>query len=330
VISSKWSNDFPEFFQKLEFLKAKLEDFKNQHQNQTVAIACSGGVDSMFLAHFVQTYIPNLNFLCIIIDHSLQKNSCHTAHQTKETLGFCGIDSVILTWKHEEIQTGIEEKARNARYKLITDFCKSNQINHVLVAHHVDDKIETFFMNSMRGTGLQGLISMREYFVRHKINFFRPMLSLLEKSQIVKYMTTNNLKWIEDETNKNINFTRNNIRQMLCINSVQKNGILNTIQTLENALNDFDIAFKNKLDANWNVVGHTIQVNLKFLQALTTTEFRMCIIKIMDHFEIMHEVRQKSIYFFQEWLENPRGKYQISHIAFQRSEQNIVAFKINR
>lgn len=157
-----------------------------------IAIACSGGVDSIFLAKITAEVCQQLNIKLygLVVNHNLQENSNAVAHGTQNILQNWGIETVILTWSHENIETGIEESARNARYNLITDFCKKNSITSVLLAHHIDDKIETFFMNAMRGTGLQGISSMREITQKNGITFYRPMLYLCDKPYICNCKNT--------------------------------------------------------------------------------------------------------------------------------------------
>ena len=201
----------------------------------TIYIACSGGVDSMFLAKICLEGLDKKVF-AIIVNHNLQTSSKQVAIDTLKVLNSWGINGIILEWTHGNIANGIEEEARNARYSLITEFCKKNNIKSVMLAHHIDDKIETFLMNSMRGTGLKGLTSMQEYSEINGIKFFRPMIDCVEKSHILEFMTQNQLPWFEDETNQDVKFTRNNIRNSFYFTKQQKAGILTTIKNLENEL----------------------------------------------------------------------------------------------
>ncbi len=202
----------------------------------TVAVACSGGVDSMFLARITSAILPN-RMMAIIINHNLQEESYSTAKHTQNILLQWGIKSTILHWEHDKITVAIEERARRARYNLITSYCRDNNINKVLLAHHIDDKIETFLMNSMRGSGLRGLSSMRSKVTMYGIQFLRPMVNIVEKKDILQYMQSNNFPWFEDETNKDAKFTRNGIRKMLCLTSLQKMGIIQTIANIESEHN---------------------------------------------------------------------------------------------
>ena len=199
----------------------------------TVCVACSGGIDSMFLTKICSEMLQNKKVFAIIVNHNLQESSSEVAKNTLKIVNSWGVNGVILEWTHEGIANSIEELARNARYSLIAEFCNKNEIKSVMLAHHIDDKIETFLMNSMRGTGLKGLTSMQEFSEINGIEFFRPMINCVEKSQIIEFMTRREIKWFEDETNQDKKFTRNNIRHSFEFTSQQKAGILRTIQNLD-------------------------------------------------------------------------------------------------
>jgi tRNA(Ile)-lysidine synthase len=206
-----------------------------QHTNSlsTVCVACSGGVDSMFLTRICSEIIQNKKIFAIIINHNLQESSKKVANDTLKTVNSWGVNGIVLEWLHGGISSSLEELARNARYSLITEFCIKNNIKSVMLAHHIDDKIETFLMNAMRGTGLKGLTSMQEFSEINGVQFFRPMISCIEKSQIIEFMIQYQIQWFEDWTNQDTKFTRNNIRHSFEFTTQQKTGILKTIQNLD-------------------------------------------------------------------------------------------------
>lgn len=197
------------------------------------AIACSGGVDSMFLVRILLKCLDHTLMTVIIIDHRLVDSNYLNAKETATVISGLGIKHCILTWVHGQVLSGIEEKARIARYDLIKDFCLKNDIKYVVLAHHIDDKIETFFMNAMRGVGVCGLTSMRKVMQNNGITYIRPMLYLVEKHQIVNYMSQNNIPWFEDQSNTDDTFQRNRMRKMLKLTSNEKQNILTTIKNLE-------------------------------------------------------------------------------------------------
>src|SRR5690606_33588095 len=81
--------------------------------------------------------------------------------------------------------------------------------DYIVTAHHLDDSLETFFINLSRGTGLEGLLGIRE-----NENVIRPLLDF-SKSQIQQYASENNLNWREDISNASDKYLRNKIRHHL-------------------------------------------------------------------------------------------------------------------
>lgn len=274
------------------------------------AIACSGGVDSMFLLHLLAGNFPPGRMVVIIVDHRLQDCSRHHAQSTASIAAALGIKHCILTWNHDAIISGIEEKARTARYALIRDFCLENNIKHVVLAHHIDDKIETFFMNAMRGVGIGGIASMREVVQKHGITYIRPMLYLAEKRQIVDYMKVHNIPWFEDISNRNDAFKRNKIRKILNITANEKRNILTTIQNLE-AEYDYKMALIHNLVQEHVVSGNiSAEISIAGISAIPKVHFRDFILTVI--FEKIYryakwEVRESAVQLLYNFIYSTRS-----------------------
>lgn len=311
-----------------------LENFLKSFtgDGQPVAVACSGGVDSMFLTVFSASILQKqgTNLISIIVDHKLQANSTHNALQTQKTLQKHGVSSVILTWHHEKIQTAIEEKARKARYLLISNYCKENNIKKVMLAHHIDDKIETFLMNSMRGTGLDGITSMRQHHTMHGIEYFRPILFLLEKAQIVEYMQAHFIPWIEDDTNQNITFTRNNIRHAINLTPAQKQGILQTAKNLDDIRENLNSEVETFFQKYALVDNFTVRFSVEISRLNREILFRVIkkTVAIVNT-ECNVEIRQKSIKRLYSWLsgDNAQHKITLAHCVFEKTKTGVKVYK---
>jgi tRNA(Ile)-lysidine synthase len=101
---------------------------------------------------------------------------------------------------------GIEGEARDLRYKEI----RKKQKGVVALGHHQNDQAETLLLQLLRGSGLKGLAGMPEFDEERK--FWRPMLNI-KKELLEKYASENDIKYIKDESNEDINFDRNFIRK---------------------------------------------------------------------------------------------------------------------
>ncbi len=113
-----------------------------------IAIGVSGGADSLALmilaANWQKKHAKNTKLFVLCVDHGLRKNSHAEALMVEKYATALGLSCQIIVWKHPQVTSALEEKARVARYKLIGDFCKQNNINHLLIAHHSGDDAETF------------------------------------------------------------------------------------------------------------------------------------------------------------------------------------------
>lgn len=182
------------------------------------AIALSGGGDSMALLHALKT-APNLHS-ALIVDHGLRGESADESKLTKARAEALGIKAHILTWKPGTLKSGLQEKARQARYNLMGEFCRRWDIPLLLTAHHQGDQAETLVMRYDKGTDWRGAAGMsREKYAPlwpelAEITLCRPLLSV-RKVEILEYLDAHDINWVEDPSNANRDFTRVRIRQKL-------------------------------------------------------------------------------------------------------------------
>lgn len=185
-------------------------DFMRQYSNQKLAVAVSGGVDSVCLLCWLAQL--RQDFVCLHVNHGLRANADIETEYVKDLCKKLGVGCQIFYWTGEKPVNGLEAAAREARYNLMTDYCQENGIDALLVAHHADDQIETFLMNLGRGSGLYGLSAMRTESWRNGVKIVRPLLKVYRK-EIKKYCEDNNIKYFQDEMNDDPHYTRVRIRQ---------------------------------------------------------------------------------------------------------------------
>ena len=75
----------------------------------------------------------------LIVDHGLRSGSAAEALQVAGWLDRRGIERRILKWRGEKPETGIQATAREARYRLLTAWCRRHDVFHLLVGHHLED-----------------------------------------------------------------------------------------------------------------------------------------------------------------------------------------------
>ncbi|MGL1919599.1 MAG: tRNA lysidine(34) synthetase TilS [Hyphomicrobiales bacterium] len=189
-----------------------------------VAVAVSGGGDSMalLLALHSLTETPDkpLKIVALTVDHNLRENAKEEAKQVGIWCQNLGIEHQVLTWQFEQAPTtAIQEKARNARYQLMGDYCAGHGIQKLFVAHNLEDNAETMFMRLKRGAGLKGLSSIAEVSQRivkasQTIQIIRPLLDI-EREELRSYLRDHKQAWFDDVSNENEKFERVKIRNHL-------------------------------------------------------------------------------------------------------------------
>ena len=125
----------------------------------------------------------------------------------------------------------IQLAARTLRYDWFKAIIKEKKLDHILTAHHTDDSLETFLINMIRGTGLDGLTGIPE----RNENILRLLLPFT-REQIEKYAEDNTIDWRDDSSNIETKYVRNKIRHDVIPVLKQLNPSLLTSfnKTLEN------------------------------------------------------------------------------------------------
>ncbi len=189
----------------------KFADFVHKYHDTPLAVAVSGGVDSVCLLHWMVA-AGMKNITALHVNHGLRPSAGVEADYVRALCGTLGVPCKIFQWSGDKPSTGLEAAARNARYQMMTDWCRENNISHLAVAHQADDQIETFLMNLGRGSGLYGLAAMRSESIRDGIKILRPLLGTF-RSELVQYCQDNNIQYFSDEMNYDDKYTRVKIRQ---------------------------------------------------------------------------------------------------------------------
>ena len=180
---------------------------------ETIAVAVSGGIDSICLLDFLNKNKNQLeiNIVAVNVDHSIRDTS---HNDTEFVANFCKkigvpcykfkVDVPLLA---KEMKAGIEESARIARYKIFDSVVQKGLADKVAIAHHQSDQAETILLNLFRGSGLKGASGMD---AKQGI-YIRPMINT-SKNEILRYAKEQGLEYVTDETNSDTSYSRNFIR----------------------------------------------------------------------------------------------------------------------
>jgi len=256
----------------------KFENYLDINENFTVAV--SGGPDSLALTFLAKIYsIKNfLNVKYFIVDHKLRKNSTIEAKNVKKLLKKFSINLNILTWNGTKPKKNIQSIARNKRYKLLVNETKKFKIRNILLGHHLDDLFENFFIRILRGSGLNGLVSLDQKTQNEKVNLIRPLLNFDKKDLIYisKYIFGS---FVEDPSNVDDKFKRIKIRNFLKqleTEGLDRNKFLLTIKNLKFSNETIKFYTKKNLTKNISFLEKKKSIVLKenFFNHSTEVVFR--------------------------------------------------------
>lgn len=187
---------------------------ENHITAKTFAVGVSGGADSLALALMFKEVYPNYRLVALTVDHGLRPTSSAEAQYVSQIMKQYDIEHHILVWEGEKPETGIEEQARLARYRLLCSWCKKHNIKFLATAHHLHDQAETFLMRLQRGSGLFGLSGMGGVTQYNDIFILRPLLDV-HPDELKKFLRLKGIEWIEDESNQCTDFLRVKMRKSL-------------------------------------------------------------------------------------------------------------------
>lgn len=192
-------------------------------KNPHVAVGVSGGPDSIALIFLVNKWIKlrNGKLTAIIFDHRIRDNSKNESFEVRTILKNLNINSVILRAQRNNLTKKNMSQARNNRLSGLINFCKRKKILHLFLGHHYDDNIETYLIRKINGSNFEGLGSMEELSYFNQIQLLRPLLKIQKKS-ILTFNKKNNLVYLNDPSNKDLNYTRVKVRNFLESENYQK------------------------------------------------------------------------------------------------------------
>jgi len=179
-------------------------------KNKKLLVAISGGIDSVVLVYLLN----QLNFDISLAHCNFQLRGEDSDQDEKFVKKLADkLQLPIFTKSFATTEFAKKEKlsiqlaARKLRYDWFKVIIKENKLDHILTAHHADDSLETFLINMIRGTGLDGLTGIPE----RNENILRLLLPFT-REQIEKYAEDNTIVWRDDSSNVETKYVRNKIR----------------------------------------------------------------------------------------------------------------------
>jgi tRNA(Ile)-lysidine synthase len=183
-----------------------------------VAVAVSGGSDSMALLRLVELWHTQPNgpreIYALTVDHGLRPESADEAQQVARWCATLGIPHQVLKWLGDKPATGIQAKARQARYDVMSQWCRDAKVPVLMTAHTADDQAETVAMRRERTTSDRSLAAIWPENEWRGVKLLRPLLGERRES-LRDYLNDIGQLWLEDPSNQNRTFERVRLRDSL-------------------------------------------------------------------------------------------------------------------
>ncbi len=302
-------------FENFPFLKEKK-----------ILVACSGGLDSIVLAYVLHQSgfgitLAHCNFSLrgeesdgdeeFVVSLS-KKWKVPVFTQTFDTIGYA---------KKNHLST--QMAARQLRYTWFLELSEILNIEYIATAHHLDDDLETFLINTTRGTGLKGLTGIPE--INGKI--VRPLLPF-SREEIQHFANENGINWREDSTNASTKYLRNKIRIEVIPKLKEENEqVLQNFKNTRNHLKDSQSLIEDYIGLVYKIAIEEIadgyRINIEKLKSLPNTKALV--------YELLHPFN------FKEWgdvyhlLDAQSGKQVVSetHILLKDREYLYLKSRVS-
>ncbi len=181
-------------------------------KDKKIGLAVSGGLDSMVLLDLAIK--SSANIIVVNIDHGIRgevskQDSLFVKKVCQEKGVQCLHFPINVPAQQAQDGESIELVARKMRYQIFNSLLTQRTVDIIALAHHQNDQTETLLMRIFRGTGIRGLKGITD-----SDRFVHPFIKY-SKAQLLEYAKANNIEYREDATNKEIDYTRNFIRNKI-------------------------------------------------------------------------------------------------------------------
>ena len=228
------------------------------NKEDKIAIALSGGVDSIVLFHLLVTeYKDSYKELVVFhINHGLREESYEEAGFVEKFVKDFDVkfykEELNMSDLERDSHTSEEMLARELRYQAFNKMAKLEGVTKLLTAHHKNDQVENILMRLLTGRSIDHSLAICEEIEMAGLTIYRPLLNSL-KAELEEYAKEKNLHYYVDATNFDTDYTRNNIRHNIVpllndINSGSFDNLINFANYYQNINNNLKKAILSNKD----------------------------------------------------------------------------------
>ena len=320
--------DYKELLEIYSIFKKKLKSSKKK----SFLVAVSGGPDSLALTALAKAYSyeNKCNVYFALIDHNIRKNSLKEATLVKKLLNKYKINLNILKNK-KLIDRNIQSQAREIRYNLLVAYCRKKKIKTILTAHNLEDQVETFFIRLSRGSGLQGLSSMKQVSkIKEDINLMRPLLDC-KKKKLINMSKTIFGKYFKDPSNKNTKYLRTRVRNLKTVletSGINYDQIFKSIKNLGSSRDTLNLYFNKIYNEVVIKKKNYVLIVLKQFDSLNQEmKIRVLGKSIKEFTKSYYSIRSKKIINLAKQIDEKKNKELTLAGCFFLKKKNYIVIK---
>lgn len=224
-----------------------------------VAVAVSGGSDSIALLRLVAAWRLQKNgpreVFALTVDHGLRVESAEEAHQVAGWCQGLNIPHHALHWRGEKPESGIQAKARSARYDLMTDWCREARVPVLMTGHTADDQAETVLMRQQRTSSDRSLAAIWPENEWRGVKLLRPLLHE-RRENLREYLRGLGQIWLDDPSNVNMAFERVRVRNGMLEQDVE--GLQAVAGTAQAKVREADSHLRNWLSQHMTIDDYAV------------------------------------------------------------------------
>ena len=277
------------------------------NKEDKIAIALSGGVDSIVLFHLLVTeYKDSYKQLVVFhINHGLREESYEEAKFVEKFVKDFDVkfykEELNMSDLERDSHTSEEMLARELRYQAFNKMAKLEGVTKLLTAHHKNDQVENILMRLLTGRSIDHSLAICEEIEMAGLTIYRPLLNSL-KAELEEYAKEKNLHYYVDATNFDTDYTRNNIRHNIVpllndINSGSFDNLINFANYYQNINNNLKKAILSNKD-NYIFSRNEDKISLvkdKFLELNEEEMYFLLKDLITDELGVF-DIKQKAIF----------------------------------